>query len=98
MCFKHTKVPFVLCNIVSLYHCPDPNQYGVIQRYKLHEVCHFLLSMSYDNVRDRKGHSTYQFAQAAIDAWRQHDLPMDRLAVSTAQSPGDQSYKNDVTQ
>ena len=53
----------------------------MIQRYKLHEVCHFLLSMSYDNVHDPRGHSTLEFAQLAVDAWRRHGLPMDRLAI-----------------
>ena len=37
--------------------------------------------MSYDNVHDPRGHSTLEFAQLAIDAWRRHGLPMDRLAV-----------------
>ncbi|GAX76386.1 hypothetical protein CEUSTIGMA_g3832.t1 [Chlamydomonas eustigma] len=76
---KETKALLNGQVIVTSAFYPDPNQYIIIKALKLHEICHYLLSMTYDMVPGK--HSTYEFAVQTIEAWKQQGLPLDKLAL-----------------
>jgi chitinase len=76
---KETKALLNGQAIVTSAFYPDPNQYTIIKTLRLHEICHYLLSMTYDMVPGK--HSTYEFAVQTIESWKQQGLPLDRLAL-----------------